>query len=260
VLAHVAFWRGDVDEGLHQGQIEIDRARRQGDPYRLAYVLGDNAAHCATAIDLDDLTPMVERCEDAVVLARSCGAPSVLGNALHTLGATLRYVDPVAARSALGEGLALGRDVDARFVVSVCSMHLAAIAATESSTEAISVIDESLRHLRGRDPSLFRFAVSAALGTWCEVIGDRYAAELAWVRGAVDALPGGRDVAIEERNAHLRTELVARLGDAGKARIDAGRSATHHELVTVAMHLQNSASAAIAPSDRDTSDGTGGAR
>ena len=244
VLAHTAFFTGDIGEGDRNSRLEIERARTNGDPYRLAYVLGDNSAHQATALDPTRAPDLVPICEQALALAHQAGAPSVIGNALHTLGATLRYVDRARAVETLRQGITVAERVDAAFVVAACSFHLAQ-ACADDPDEAVELLHETLHRLSTLTPHLFSISAAVAVAPINDVLGDEAAPDIAWLLGAVSTQPGPHDVAIDHTNNTLRLDLVDRFGDPIQQSYLRGTTAAHHDFVKTALTLLDAAHTAL---------------
>lgn len=225
VLAHTAYWTGDHEAAVAWAKAEVVRARSDGDTMRIAYMLGDLAAHSA-AHDRTDIDFEIQRNREAVDLATAVEVPSVLAFTLHALGASLRLRDENEAESVLTRALDIAESVDCRFVLTAAAQHLAAIHCSRGDWQAaVAVLTPTLqRFARGADPAHAGMVVRLLVAPLNALLqGLDRTVELIPIAGYGLATPGPRIHDIDDRNdiliAHWRRDLghepVADLLDQG---------------------------------------------
>jgi hypothetical protein len=108
VLAHAACFQGAIAEGLRHAEVEIERARRSGDPYRLSYVLSDSGIHAGHAGDHELGT---QRAGEALTIAQRLGNPDVLSMAQLATASAHVEDDPTAAIDGFRRAAAVAESV-----------------------------------------------------------------------------------------------------------------------------------------------------
>ena len=202
VLAHSAYWTGDHETAVAWANEEVERARADGDAMRVAYMLGDLAAHSAMA-DTTGLDAQIQHNRDAVGLATAVGVPSVLAFALHALGASLRFQDENQAESVLDRSLDIAETVDCRFVLTAAAQHLAAIHCSRGKwRSAVAVLEPTLRRFtRGADPAHAGMLARVLVAPFDSLLQDLAHTEaVTLVAGYGLATPGPRIPDVDARN------------------------------------------------------------
>ena len=121
VLAHCAFFQGDVEGGLAHSNREIERARAAVDSYRLGYVLADSGTHAS----LQGETQLgLERAEEALALAEQIDNPSAISMAQLAHGFAYRDRDPIRAIEWFRRAADLADTVDSTWTNGICRGEL----------------------------------------------------------------------------------------------------------------------------------------
>ena len=126
VLAHCAYFQGDVLAGLGHSDHEVERARVAGDPYRLSYVLADSGIHATLGgrVQLG-----IDRAGEALRLAGDINNPSVLSMAQLARGFALREHAPLEAIQWFRRAAELADTVESTWTGGVCRGELAVLLA-----------------------------------------------------------------------------------------------------------------------------------
>jgi hypothetical protein len=146
VLAHVAYFQGDVAEGLGYHAVEVERARRSGDPYRLGYVLADSGVHAGVA---GDIRLGRQRSAEGLTIAEQLGNPAIVSLAGFATAYAQRDDDPLAAIDSLRLAAATADTVESSGTASNCRAELALLLSLYGDPlEAAQLLDDQLRAFR----------------------------------------------------------------------------------------------------------------
>ncbi|MDX2381096.1 MAG: BTAD domain-containing putative transcriptional regulator [Acidimicrobiia bacterium] len=234
VLAHTAYWTGDHQTAVAWANDEIQRARADRDALRVAYMLGDLAAHSAAA-DPTDLDAQIQRNREAVDLATAVGVPSVLAFALHALGASLRFRDENEAESVLNRSLEIAETVDCRFVLTAAAQHLAAIHCSRGTWQAaVDILEPTLqRFTRGADPAHAGMVARVLVAPLASLLHESDETDdLIVIAGYGQATPGPRIPDIDARNDALIANWRHQQGDAPVSELlDHGAATETREII-----------------------------
>jgi hypothetical protein len=211
VLAHVAYFQGDVAAGLRHSETEIERARRSGDPYRLGYVLADGSAHAAIA---GDSRLGQERAAEALTIAQDLGNPAIASEAQLAAAIAHRDDDPIGAIDSLRRAAALADTIESSVTSNNCRGELALLLSLYGDPlEAARLTDEQLRYFRrAGDVLRVRGTIRHAIPALYRLLGTERGVDIVILDAGTTARPHirqlFRDVAIAEI-----TEQIAASGD-----------------------------------------------
>ena len=120
MLAHCAYFGGDVTTGLIHSDHEIARPRASGDPYRLSYVLADSGTHAANG---GDTQLGLERAVEALRLAEQINNPAVMSMAQLAHGFAHRADDPARSIEWFRRASDLADTVDSTWTATLCRVE-----------------------------------------------------------------------------------------------------------------------------------------
>ncbi len=243
VLAHAQFFQGSLaqSDGLEPSRIEIERARRAGDRYRLAYVLADNAAH--EFMEGNAETGIIHAAE-AFELAQAQQCPSLMSMACVVLSMTHIDDDPAEARRIALDGARIAASVEAAWAQGVAAMWLILLspengdppADLQHARDALDTNRRAGDDVRVRNsalwsmPALVRFLPADAT------------ARLAQLYGAIVDRPVMRANFADARLDPALAEIQRRLGpDAFAHAVDSGRELTTSATARLALNLLDEA-------------------
>lgn len=223
VLAHADYFR--ARDGRSHSHDEIERARADGDRYRLAYVLADSAMHEYMAGALEEGRALAD---EAVELAEASGCPSILGMAYAARSMSLLDVDPAAARVAARRAARIGASVDAGWVKSVVAVWLLLLAREDDDrSEDLRVTRDALvTYRRAGDEVRVRNVVQSCLPALLVSLSEDDLPELARLHGSSLDRPMMKAAFIDERVEPALGELERRLAGRFNLEVDAGRALT----------------------------------
>jgi predicted ATPase/DNA-binding SARP family transcriptional activator len=210
VLAHVAYFRGEVAEGLGHHEMEIERARRSGDPYRLGYVLADIGAHAALA---GDSRLGQQRAAEALTIAQHLGNPAIASMALFATAYAQRDDDPIAAIDSLRRAAALADTIESSGTSSNCRAELALLLSLYGDPlEAARLIDDQLRAFRRAGAvGRVRGTIRNAIPVLYRLLGPDRGGDIVILDAGTTSRPHIRqpfhDVAIAEITAQIAAEV-----------------------------------------------------
>jgi hypothetical protein len=214
VLAHCAYFSGDVDLGLRHGESEVARARADGDPYRLAYVLADSGTH-ASLSGHPDIAAV--KTAEALTLAGATGCPSVVSMAQLAQGFLHRCRDePLQAIEWFRRAADLADSVDSTWTSGICRGELALLLALHGDpAEALTLgLDEFGRFRRAGDDSRTRGVVRMVIPALHRLLGPEGWPDLVRLHGGTR----GRPMIAEPHNDRAVDEVVASIeSDLGAA-------------------------------------------
>ncbi len=218
VLAHCAYFEGDVERGLEHGEAEIARARADGDPYRLSYVLADSGTH-ATLAGRNDIG--LERSIEALALADQIGNPSARSMAQMAYGFAHREHDPIQAIHWLSQAADLADTVDSAWTAAVCRGELTVLLALHG--DPLDALELGLDRRAG-DDARARGVIRMAIPALHKLLDERHFPDLV----ALDAGTANRPHIREQFNDQAVAAVRSRIGEAiGQDAIDAAEKRGH---------------------------------
>jgi hypothetical protein len=218
----------------HARHDEIERARADGDRYRLAYVLADSAMHEYMAGALEEGRALAD---EALELAEASGCPSILGMAQAARSMTLLDVDPAAARVAARRAARIGASVDAGWVKSVIAVWLLAREDADRSEDLRVTRDAFVTYRRAGDEVRVRNVVQSCLPALLASLPDDDLPELARLHGSSLDRPMMKAAFIDERVEPALGELERRLAGRFNLEVDAYRALTTRDAAARTLHL-----------------------
>jgi predicted ATPase/DNA-binding SARP family transcriptional activator len=210
VLAHVAYFQGDVARGMELSEIEIERARRSGDPYRLGYALADSGAHAAVG---GDVRLGQQRAAEALTIAQQLGNPAIVAQAQLATALALRDDDPIGAINSFQRAAALAETIESRVISSNSRTELALLLSLYGDAlEAARLIDDQLRAFRrAGDVGRVRGTIRHAIPALHRLLGTERRVDIVILDAGTAARPHirqpFRDAAIAEITAQIAASL-----------------------------------------------------
>jgi predicted ATPase/DNA-binding SARP family transcriptional activator len=208
VLAHVAFFQGDVAAGLRHGEKEIERARRSGDPYRLGYALADNGAHAA----LDgDRKLGCQRAAEALTIAEQLGNPAVVSMAQLATAYARRNDDPIDAIDWFRRAAAVADTVESSVTGSNCRAELGLLLSLYGDAlEAARLLDDQLRAFRRAGAaSRVRGTIRYAIPVLYRLLGARRGVDIVILDAGTTARPHIRQPFADAAIAEITKQIAA---------------------------------------------------
>jgi hypothetical protein len=218
----------------HARHDEIERARADGNRYRLAYVLADSAMLEYMAGALEEGRALAD---EALELAEASGCPSILGMAQAARSMTLLDVDPAAARVAARRAARIGASVDAGWVKSVIAVWLLAREDADRSEDLRVTRDAFVTYRRAGDEVRVRNVVQSCLPALLASLPDDDLPELARLHGSSLDRPMMKAAFIDERVEPALGELERRLAGRFNLEVDACRALTTWDAAARTFHL-----------------------
>jgi hypothetical protein len=243
VLAHVAYFQGDVAQGLMHSETEIERARRSGDSYRLAYALADASAH-ATVAGNNRLGRQLAT--EALTIAQQLGNPAVVAQAQLATAFALRDDDPTGAIESFRRAAALADTIESSVVSSNCRTELALLLSLFGDPlEAARLIDDELRAFRrAGDVGRVRGTIRHAIPALYRLLGSERGVDLVMLEAGTAARPHIRQPFRDAAIAEIRATITASLdNDVVDGAVRSAQSLTDSELAERALELIHEATA-----------------
>ena len=144
VLAHCAYFQGDVPAGLTHSDHELARARAAGDPYRLSYVLADSGIHATLA---GQVQIGLDRAREALKLAEDLNNPALISMAQLAHGFTLREHEPLEAIQWFRRAAELADGVASTWTASVSRGELALLLALHGDPHEAAALGLAQLHV-----------------------------------------------------------------------------------------------------------------
>jgi predicted ATPase/DNA-binding SARP family transcriptional activator len=217
VLAHAAYFQGDAAAGLAHCDIEIERARRSGDSYRLGYALADSGAHAAIA---GDSRLGQERAAEALTIAQQLGNPAIASMAQLATAYALCDDDPSGAIDWFRRAATLADTVGSSVTSSNARAELAFVLSLHGDAlEAARLLDDQLRAFRRAGASnRVRGTIRNAIPALYRLLGTERGVDILILDVGTRTRPHiwqpPRDAAIAEISAQIAAsvddEIVAR--------------------------------------------------
>jgi hypothetical protein len=205
VLAHCAYFSGDTGLGLCHGDAEVARARADGDPYRLAYVLADRGVH-AGLTGHPDLA--ASHTAEALTLAELTGCPSLVSMAQLAQGFLHRCRDePIQAIEWLQRAAELADSVDSTWTSGICRGELALLLALHGDpVEALTLgLGQFGRFRRAGDDGRTRGVIRQVIPALHRLLGRERWHDLLTLHAGT----WGRPMIVEPHNDRAVDEVVA---------------------------------------------------
>jgi predicted ATPase/DNA-binding SARP family transcriptional activator len=208
VLAHAAYFQGDDEEGLGHSELEIERARRSGDPYRLGYALGDSGAH-AGAAGYSRLGQ--QRAAEALTIAQHLGNPAIISMAHLATALARRDVDPIGAIDSFRRGAAIADTIESSVTSSNCRGELALVLSLYGDVlEAARLIDDQLRaSRRAGDVNRVRGGIRHAIPALYRLLGTDRGADIVILDAGTAARPHIRQPFRDASIAEITAQIAA---------------------------------------------------
>jgi hypothetical protein len=210
VLAHVAYFQGEVAEGLNYQEVEIARARRSGDPYRLGYALADSGLHAALA---GHSQLGQQRAAEALIIAQHLGNPAIVSQAHLAIGFAPRDDDPIGAIDSFRRGAAIADTMESSVTAGNCRGELALLLSLYGDAlEAARLLDDQLRAFRRSGAvSRVRGAIRIAIPALYRLLGTERAVDIVTLDAGTTSRPHIRqpfnDAAIAEITAQIAASV-----------------------------------------------------
>ena len=211
VLAHCAFFQGDVEGGLVHSDTEIERARSDGDPYRLAYVLADSGTHASLH---GDVQLGLERAGEALTLAEEIGNPSAISMAQLAHGFGHRDSEPVQAIAWFRQAADLADTVDSSWTTGICRGELTVLLALHGDPhEAIEMgLAQFVRFRRAGDAARARGVVRMAIPALHHLLQPDDWTDLLALEGGTADRPHIREPFNDQAVARVMSRITDRVG------------------------------------------------
>ena len=242
VLAHCAYFQGDVEAGLAHSADEIGRARASGDRYRLSYVLADSGVHAMLSGGGDGGVEIGRgRADEALALARGLGNPALVSMAQMAQGFAHQSTDPALAIDWFRRGAALADHVDSRWTAGICRGELALLLSLHGDPlEALGLaLQQVTAFRRAGDGSRVRSFIQIALPAVVELLAEERWAEIVVLHAALSSRPVIREPFVEAAVEEVLARIAATLGPDAMARsVAIGRGlddATLFDMATATM-------------------------
>lgn len=210
VLAHVAYFSGDVATGLAHSDTEISRARDAGDPIRLSYVLADSGIHA----ELDgQRTQAAAQVEEALALAAASAQPTAISMAYLAKGFCAQPDDAETAIAWFQRAAALADTVDGRWTVPMARLQLSLLLALHGNPqEAVDLAHAQFAHFRRTgDQTRIRAVARWSIPALLELLPSDRWADLVSLEAATRDRPHVREPNAETAIAHSLAKIIDRL-------------------------------------------------
>jgi hypothetical protein len=243
VLSHVAFFQGDQAEGLRHQEAEIERARRNGDPYRLAYALADCGAHAGLA---GNGALARQHSAEALTVAQRLGNPAVVSMSLLATAYAQRVDDPIAAIDWYRRAAAVADTIECTVTSGNCRAELALLHSLHGDAlEAVRLFDEELRAFRRAGAAArVRGTIRHAIPALYRLVGRQRGIDIATLDAGTFSRPHIRPSFSDGAIAEITAEIASGDGDALARASRIADSLSDDQLTELALELIHEAMSA----------------